>query len=251
MPFETQHMVLGEEAEPDWVQFQSFVFHRVLLRVDVECFLDSRAPLQTMTFAIDHFHTVEIKGMLFEDRMLSSSKHVKSSVFDVGRVLLDAYTGHASRGSTATDNTARTINFIGDGVTQPLQRILRPLNVRVVGKPSNWKWSLQQQLKHRTSREDDPGVVYRFKCGDCEQAYIGETGRTACVRFKEHALDFDSVEVIDCERHGLKRRVKEALYMNAEKHSRNKDKGLELNPIWLSLFPNTLCSVSKGITYFS
>ena len=35
--------------------------------------------------------------MLFEDRMLCSSRHVKSSVFDVGRVLLDAYTGCASR----------------------------------------------------------------------------------------------------------------------------------------------------------
>ena len=54
--------MLGEEAEPDWVQFQSFVFvHRVLLRVDVECFLDS--PLQTVTFAIDHFHIVEINAV--------------------------------------------------------------------------------------------------------------------------------------------------------------------------------------------
>ena len=46
MNFETLQRVLGKEAEPDWVQFQSFVFvHTVLLRVDVECFLDS--PLQT------------------------------------------------------------------------------------------------------------------------------------------------------------------------------------------------------------
>ena len=62
-------------------------------------------------------------------------------------------------------------------------------------------------------------------------------GHTACVRVKEHAsyikngrfdmsaaaaaaehaifeqnaFDFDNVEVIDCERHGMKRRVKEAL----------------------------------------
>ena len=140
-----------------------------------------------------------------------------------------------------------------DGVTQSLQRILRPLNVRVVGKPRNWKWSLQQQLKDRTSREKYPGVVYRLKCGDCEQAYIGETGCTACVRVKEHAsyvkkgrfdmsaaaehaifeqhaFDFDNVEVIDCEHHGLKRRVKEALHINAEKHYEQRQRiGIEPN----------------------
>ena len=37
--------------------------------------------------------------------------------------------------------------------------------------------------------------------------------------FEQHALDFDNVQVIDCERHGMKRRIKEALYIDAEKHS--------------------------------
>ena len=37
MLFETLQRVLGKEAEPDWVQFQSFVFvHRVLFHVDVQ-----------------------------------------------------------------------------------------------------------------------------------------------------------------------------------------------------------------------
>ena len=64
-----------------------------------------------------------------------------------------------------TRQTTVLIPFV-DEVTQPLQRILRPLNVRAVGKPRNWKRSLQQQLKDRTSRDNDPGVVYRLKCGD-------------------------------------------------------------------------------------
>ena len=82
--------LIYRNLNPDWVQFQSFVFvHGMLFRIHVECFLDSL--LQTVTFEIDDFHIVEIKGMLFEDRTLSSSRHVKSSAFDVGRVLLDAY----------------------------------------------------------------------------------------------------------------------------------------------------------------
>ena len=67
--------------------------------------------------------------------------------------------------------------------------------------------------------------------------------------FEQHALDFDNVEVIDCERQGLKRRVKEAFHINAEKHSLNKDKGLEPNLVQPLPLANTLCSVSKGITY--
>ena len=111
MPFETLQRVFGEEAEPDWVQFQSFVsVHRVILRVDVECFLDS--PLQTVTFTIDHFHIVEIKGMLFEDRMLRRSRHVKLSVFDVGRVLLEAYTGCAFRFSNVCLFAVATLETI-------------------------------------------------------------------------------------------------------------------------------------------
>ena len=110
MPLEKLQRVLGEEAEPDWVQFQSFVFAHRVLRVDVECFFDSL--LQTVTFAIDHFHIVEIKGVLFEDRMLSNSRHVKSSVFDVGRVLLDAYTGCASRFSNVSLFAVATLETI-------------------------------------------------------------------------------------------------------------------------------------------
>ena len=49
MLFETPQRVLGEEAEPDWVHFQSFVFvHRVLFHVNVQRFLDS--PFHAVTF---------------------------------------------------------------------------------------------------------------------------------------------------------------------------------------------------------
>ena len=65
-----------------------------------------------------------------------------------------------------------------DGVSQPIQRVLKPLDVRVVGKPAPWKWSLQHAIKDRSNRNDQAGVVYRLRCNDCEKVYIGETGRT-------------------------------------------------------------------------
>ena len=149
------------------------------------------------------------------------------------------------------------IPFI-DGVTQPLQRLLKPLNIRVVGKSNPWKWSLQNSLKDRVNRDDEPGAVYRIPCGDCDRIYIGETGRQATVRFKEHEsyvrngrfdmsaaaehaifhrhkLDFEHAKIIEHEKRISQRRVKEALHINAEKKNMNRDKGLGLASIWLSL----------------
>ena len=147
-----------------------------------------------------------------------------------------------------------------DGVTQPLQRVLKPLNIRVVGKPATWKWCQQHLLKDSSNRDEEPGVVYRLTCNDCDQTYIGETGRTASTRAKEHAsyvrngrfdtsmsaaadhaiihehsLSFKTVQIVDHEPRAARRRVKEALHIRTEKNPMNKDKGLELDPIWFSV----------------
>ena len=149
-----------------------------------------------------------------------------------------------------------------DSVTQPLQRVLKPLNIRVVGKPATWKWCLQHLLKDSSNRDEEPGVVYRLTCNDCDQTYIDETGRTAITRAKEHAsyvrnerfdmsaaadhaiihqhsLSFKIVQIVDheprAEPRAARRRVKEALHIRTEKNPMNKDNGLELDLIWFSV----------------
>ena len=137
-------------------------------------------------------------------------------------------------------------------------RVIKPLNIRVVGKPATWKWCLQHLLKDRSNRDEEPGVVYRLTCNDCDQTYIGETGRTAITRAKEyasyvrngrfdmsaaadhaiihqHSLSFKTVQIVDHEPRAARRRVKEALHIRTEKNPMNKDKGLELDPIWFSV----------------
>ena len=101
--------------------------------------------------------------------------------------------------------------------------------------------------------------MYRLKCNDCEKVYIGETGRTADKRAREHAsyarngrfdmsaaaehaifnqhsLDLENPQVIDHETGPVRRRVREEICIYSEKNSMNKDKGLQLDPIWFSLF---------------
>ena len=110
-------------------------------------------------------------------------------------------------------------------------------------------------MKDSSNRDEEPGVVYRLTCNDCDQTYIGETGRTAITRAKEHAsyvrngrfdmsaaadhaiihqhsLSFKTVQIVDHEPRAARRRVKEALHIRTEKNPMNKDKGLELDPIW-------------------
>ena len=73
-----------------------------------------------------------------------------------------------------------------NGVTQPLTRILRRHDIRVVNKPLK---TLQQEFlspKFRPAIEHQPNVVYKIPCADCDWCYIGETGRCFETRKKEH-----------------------------------------------------------------
>ena len=102
------------------------------------------------------------------------------------------------------------------------------------------------------------GDVYQIVCADCDGSYIGETKRSIGTRLKEHiasmhnghpeqsaaaehALDtghrlrWKEPVVLDiCHALGA-RRVKEALWIHRKNPPMNRDRGLELSPLWLSL----------------
>ena len=79
------------------------------------------------------------------------------------------------------------LSFLSSMVlTQPLPRILRRHDIRVVNKPLK---RLQQEFlcpKFRSPIEHQPNVVYKIPCADCDWCYIGETGRCFETRKKEH-----------------------------------------------------------------
>ena len=52
----------------------------------------------------------------------------------------------------------------------------------------------------------------------------------------QHSLSFKTVHIVDHEPRAARRRVKEALHIRTDKNPMNKDKGLELEPIWFSVF---------------
>ena len=72
------------------------------------------------------------------------------------------------------------------GLTEPLTRLLRKNEIRVVNKPFK---TLQQEFpspKFRQPSHLQSNVVYKIPCKDCPWNYIGETGRCFQTRKKEH-----------------------------------------------------------------
>jgi len=45
--------------------------------------------------------------------------------------------------------------------------------------------TIQQQLNAKQTHED-PSGMYELKCKTCIKVYVGQSGRTIDVRFKEH-----------------------------------------------------------------
>ena len=72
------------------------------------------------------------------------------------------------------------------GLTEPLERILKPHDIRVATKPLRTLQQLFPSPKDRPQPENQINVVYKINCSDCSWSYIGETGRAFNRRRKEH-----------------------------------------------------------------
>ena len=120
--------------------------------------------------------------------------------------------------------------------------------------------------KDPTPKESQCGLVYHIKCQSCEHTYIGETGRNMGVRFKEHTTrkntnsavkehleatnhrcSMENVKILEREENWYKRKIKEAIMIQRHQPTLNRDKGLELPPVYSSLLshdPNGSCDSS-------
>ena len=79
-----------------------------------------------------------------------------------------------------------------NGISQPLTRLLKKHDIRVVSKPFK---TLQQAFPSPKSRppiDCQPNVVYKIPCADCLWNYLGETGRCFETRKKEHMRNVKS-----------------------------------------------------------
>ena len=87
------------------------------------------------------------------------------------------------------------------------------------------------------------GVIYRYRCGrvDCDEEYIGESGRTFGERFREHMrapspildhqnitgheVSLDNFSIMGREEQNIARTIKEAILIRVNDPSLNRNIG--------------------------
>ena len=141
-----------------------------------------------------------------------------------------------------------------NSLSENLQRLFRDHNIPTYHKPFNTLKSLLVNPKDPIKKENQCGLIYHIKCQDCGKDYIGETGRNLGTRFKEHTsrkgtnsaikehlentghkCTLDNTKIIDKEANWYRRKIKEAIHIQRHNPSLNRDKGLELAPVYSPL----------------
>ena len=110
------------------------------------------------------------------------------------------------------------------------------------------------RVKNRIPPEMKKGVVYEVRCNECEEVYVGETGRTLKKRISEHKqavkrrdqkngiavhvmnkghnINWEGASVKTSEMGYWKRRVQEAIRIQSLPNTMNLDCGMILSNAW-------------------
>ena len=126
----------------------------------------------------------------------------------------------------------------------------------IQGIGESWKniCTIKDLLVHPKDRGtilQKSGVIYRFRCGkvDCDEEYIGESGRTFAERFREHMkapshihdhhnitgheVSLDNFSIVGREDQDIARTIKEAILIRVNDSSLNRNIGkYQLPHIW-------------------
>ena len=83
-----------------------------------------------------------------------------------------------------------TFTYIGKE-TYTITKLFNKLPINIAYKTNNTIGKLLNDTESRKTEEKlDSSGIYRLSCPDCNMKYIGQTGRSFKVRFKEHFHDF-------------------------------------------------------------
>ena len=144
------------------------------------------------------------------------------------------------------------------GISESIKNINRKKGIQVHFKPSQTVRKVLVHPKDKDDKDKKSGVIYKVTCGDsnCNEIYVGETGRTLGERASEHqkapsALhshhlskghslpSMDQVSILSREGHKFLRFIKESIFIRLLSPSLNRNIGkYELPHIWDNAIKN-------------
>jgi hypothetical protein len=114
--------------------------------------------------------------------------------------IFNSQTGRKNTADSNSDDTATittnqykgfvTLPYVS-GFTDKFKRILENYKIKVAIKPLRTVKDILPSQKDRLDPIKKTGVVYEIPCVDCDQVYIGETGRSFYTRRREHIRDVE------------------------------------------------------------
>ena len=137
------------------------------------------------------------------------------------------------------------------GLSESCKNICRKHGIEMYFKGGNTIKGLLVHPKDKDNTLQKSGVIYRYKCGrvDCEEEYVGESGRTFAERFREHMrapspihdhfniigheVSLDNFSIVGREDQSIARTIKEAMLIRVSDPSLNRNIGkFQLPHIW-------------------
>ena len=149
------------------------------------------------------------------------------------------------------------------GFSEGLQRRLRRLQIGLVPRKQETMYTNLCKLKQKVDFAECKDVIYSVPCKECKVRYTGETGQHFCQRVAQHqrdirnrqasngfyahikkneghTIDWDRAVFLDKEKHWRGRKIKEAIFINAQNPTKevnrekvmNLEKCFALDPIW-------------------
>jgi hypothetical protein len=77
-----------------------------------------------------------------------------------------------------------TFTYTGNE-TKFTTKLFKNTNLKIAYKTVNTIGKLLSKVRITTNKFDNTGI-YKLKCKECNQYYIGKTGRSFSIRYKEH-----------------------------------------------------------------
>ena len=158
--------------------------------------------------------------------------------------------------STAQRQQSVALPYV-QGTSEKLRRIFQQHGVPSYHKPFNTIKSLLVHPKDQSETHCKCNTVYSIVCDTCKKEYVGESGRTIGIRYGEHTdgkhssaiyahvsttghtcCSLENVKVISREDKYWARKYRESIQIHKRKPKLNRDQGLEIPPILLSLIPD-------------